>query len=52
MKYGCREERPLSLLLRLDLEFLFITPRTLSNNLQAISRDFDTLSYLTLTFYP
>ncbi|MCR2019497.1 hypothetical protein NSB04_07040, partial [Blautia pseudococcoides] len=42
-------ERSISLLLSLDLKFLGLSPKTLTNSLQAISRDFDTLSYLTLT---
>ena len=47
---GGKEEISISLLLRLDLEFLESTPKTLTNSLQAISRDFDTFSYLTITF--
>ena len=37
------------LLLRLDLEFLESTPKTLINSLHATARNFDTPSYWTLT---
>ncbi|WP_207657400.1 hypothetical protein, partial [Blautia sp. BCRC 81119] len=39
----------ISLLLRLDLEFLESTPKTLINSLHATARNFDTPSYWTLT---
>ncbi|MBD9339235.1 MAG: hypothetical protein EGQ54_00190 [[Ruminococcus] lactaris] len=39
----------LCLLLRLDLEFLESTPKTLINSLHATARNFDTPSYWTLT---
>lgn len=48
---GVKEERSISLLLRLDLEFLESTPKTLINSLHATARNFDTPSYWTLTFY-
>lgn len=37
------------MLLRLDLEFLESTPKTLINSLHATARNFDTPSYWTLT---
>ena len=46
---GVKEERSISLLLRLDLEFLESTPKTLINSLHATARNFDTPSYWTLT---
>ena len=46
---GVKEERSISLLLRLDLEFLESTPKTLINSLHATARTFDTPSYWTLT---
>ena len=46
---GVKEERFISLLLRLDLEFLESTPKTLINSLHATARNFDTPSYWTLT---
>ena len=49
---GVKEERSISLLLRLDLEFLESTPKTLINNLHATARNFDTPSYWTLTKLP
>ena len=48
---GVKEERFISLPLRLDLEFLESTPKTLINSLHATARNFDTPSYWTLTFY-
>ena len=48
---GVKEERFISLLLRLDLEFLESTPKTLINSLHATARNFDTPSYWTLTQY-
>ena len=48
---GVKEERFISLLLRLDLEFLESTPKTLINSLHATARNFDTPSYWTLTIY-
>ena len=48
---GVKEERSISLLLRLDLEFLESTPKTLINSLHATARNFDTPSYWTLTQY-
>ena len=47
---GVKEERSISLLLRLDLEFLESTPKTLINSLHATARNFDTPSYWTLTY--
>ena len=47
---GVKEERSISLLLRLDLEFSESTPKTLINSLHATARNFDTPSYWTLTF--
>lgn len=46
-----RDQKEISMHLhsRLDLEFLKPNPKTLINSLQAISQDFDTLFYLTLT---
>ena len=49
---GVKEERSISLLLRLDLEFLESTPKTLINSLHATARNFDTPSYWTLTIIP
>ena len=46
---GVKEEKSISLLLRLDLEFLESTPKTLINSLHATARNFDTPSYWTLT---
>ena len=46
---GVKEERSISLLLRLDLEFSESTPKTLINSLHATARNFDTPSYWTLT---
>lgn len=46
---GVKEERFISLPLRLDLEFLESTPKTLINSLHATARNFDTPSYWTLT---
>ena len=48
---GVKEERSISLLLRLDLEFSESTPKTLINSLHATARNFDTPSYWTLTKY-
>jgi len=48
---GVKEERSISLLLRLDLEFSESTPKTLINSLHATARNFDTPSYWTLTVY-
>ena len=46
---GVKEERSIRLLLRLDLEFLESTPKTLINSLHETARNFDTPSYWTLT---
>jgi len=48
---GVKEERSISLLLGLDLEFLESTPKTLINSLHATARNFDTPSYWTLTYH-